>query len=406
MLRYVKYFFYFLLLLSLSYAQKAKKALPSTQQNYANIILGTPQQGSLKNKYTTIQFFLDDPDFGAGVKDEVVQSFPKKPHKVSPKIKYDYDYISWGVGEKAQKTSLENLSRGEQMLIQIFLDEHNFGPGVLDGAIGGFTKKAIAAYYDSIGFPDHDDYNLVLERALAHKSNPFITITVPDMGKDFTNPNLPHKYSLMAKETKAKYRYYHEFIIERYHTSEKALIRLNSKSQVHSLAPGQQITVPNIVPFEIEHMNTSSNKSDPNLADNYAIVDTSEKTLHIYRAQNGADPLLLAFFPITPGKEDQIRYGEWKVKNSVPNPVWRYDPLVLKGKGRSKNKDIYNVPGGPNNPVGVLWNGLSAPSVGIHGTNQPETIGRTRSSGCIRMSNWDVVKFPNFIRPGCKVIIK
>ena len=369
---YVKHFFCFILLLSVSDAQEAK-----------NVTLAT----SLPYDYLT-------------------QGAAENAKKVSPNTKLSYDYISWGVGKSPQKTSLKNLTKGEQMLIQIFLDEHDFGPGVLDGAIGGFTKKAITAYYNSIGYPDHDDYSLLLERAINYKSKPYLTITVPDMGEGFTNPDLPYKYRLMAEEKKAKYRYYHEFIVERYHTSEKALIKMNSKSKVHSLAPGHTITVPNVKPFQIEHMKTSSNKSDPFLAYNYAVVDTLEKTLHIYRYQNGADPLLLAFFPITPGKQDQIKYGQWKVKNSIPNPVWRYDPLVLKGEGRSEEKDVYNVPGGPNNPVGVLWNGLSAPSVGIHGTNQPETIGRTRSSGCIRMSNWDVVKFPNYIRPGCTVIIK
>ncbi len=302
-------------------------------------------------------------------------------------------------------TSVSELSRDQQMLIQIFLDEHNFGPGILDGAIGGFTLKAIEAYYHTIGYEGSKDVSVVLRHALAHNSVPFLTIEVPDMGKDFTDPELPYKYRLLAEESKSKYRYYHEFIAERYHTSEKALKRMNSAKTVNNLAPGRQIVVPNVTPFKIEELSGASNKADPTLADNYAVVDTKDKSLHIFR-ETGAEPELIAFFPITPGREDQIRYGSWKVKNSIPNPGWRYDPLVLKGTGRSEESEVYNVPGGPNNPVGILWNGLTARSVGIHGTNQPETIGRTRSSGCIRMANWDVVKFPNFIRPGCKVIIK
>jgi len=238
----------------------------------------------------------------------------QKVEKVTPNVNYIVSDILWTPSNKPISTSPKKLSKGEQMLIQIFLDEHDFGPGIIDGAIGGFTRKAIQAYYDTIGYDDYDDLSVVLEHAFAHKNVPFITISVPDMGEGFTNPELPYKYRLMAEEKKATYRYYHEFIAE--------------------------------------------------------------------------------------------RYGEWVVKNSVPNPVWRYDPLVLKGEGRSEESEVYNVPGGPNNPVGVLWNGLSARSVGIHGTNQPETIGRTRSSGCIRMANWDVVKLPNYIRPGCKVIIK
>lgn len=330
----------------------------------------------------------------------------QKVEKVTPNVNYIVSDILWTPSNKPISTSPKKLSKGEQMLIQIFLDEHDFGPGIIDGAIGGFTRKAIQAYYDTIGYDDYDDLSVVLEHAFAHKNVPFITISVPDMGEGFTNPELPYKYRLMAEEKKATYRYYHEFIAERYHTSEKALKRMNSTKTVNNLGPGKKVVVPNVTPFKIETLKTSSNKADPSLAANFAIVDTKNKSLHVYRDEGGASPRMLAFFPITPGKEDQIRYGEWVVKNSVPNPVWRYDPLVLKGEGRSEESEVYNVPGGPNNPVGVLWNGLSARSVGIHGTNQPETIGRTRSSGCIRMANWDVVKLPNYIRPGCKVIIK
>lgn len=333
-------------------------------------------------------------------------SFAQNVVKATPDVNYVANHILWTPSKTSVKTSLKSLSKGEQMLIQIFLDEHDFGPGILDGAIGGFTRKAIKAYYQTVGHEDHNDMSLVLEHAFAHKNIPFLTITVPDMGKDFTNPELPYKYRLMAEEHKAKYRYYHEFIAERYHTSEKALKAMNSSKVVNNLSPGKRVVVPNVTPFAIETMNTSSNKADPELANNYAVVDTKNKSLHIYRDEGESGSRMLAFFPITPGKEDQIRYGEWAVKNSVPNPVWRYDPLVLKGEGRSEESEVYNVPAGPNNPVGLLWNGLTARSVGIHGTNQPETIGRTRSSGCIRMANWDVVKFPNYIRPGCKVIIK
>jgi lipoprotein-anchoring transpeptidase ErfK/SrfK len=50
--------------------------------------------------------------------------------------------------------------------------------------------------------------------------------------------------------------------------------------------------------------------------------------------------------------------------------------------------------------------GLSRPGIGIHGTNQPDKIGRGRSAGCIRMANWDATKLPKIIRPGATVIIK
>ena len=52
------------------------------------------------------------------------------------------------------------------------------------------------------------------------------------------------------------------------------------------------------------------------------------------------------------------------------------------------------------------WNGLSKPGIGMHGTPNPETIGRARSHGCIRLANWDAIRLPDLIRPGTTVEIR
>lgn len=48
-------------------------------------------------------------------------------------------------------------------------------------------------------------------------------------------------------------------------------------------------------------------------------------------------------------------------------------------------KGLKPVPPGPNNPLGTRWMGISAPGVGIHGTDEPASIGYSQSHGCIRM---------------------
>ena len=55
--------------------------------------------------------------------------------------------------------------------------------------------------------------------------------------------------------------------------------------------------------------------------------------------------------------------------------------------------------------VGVIWMGLDKPGIGIHGTNNPETIGRAASHGCIRVANWDVIRLKDMISVGNTVII-
>ena len=48
-------------------------------------------------------------------------------------------------------------------------------------------------------------------------------------------------------------------------------------------------------------------------------------------------------------------------------------------------------PGGglPGKPVGLVWIGLDRPGYGMHGTPNPEQVGRTESHGCFRLANWD-----------------
>lgn len=114
--------------------------------------------------------------------------------------------------------------------------------------------------------------------------------------------------------------------------------------------------------------------------------------------------LIVAAFPITPGQPQFIRYGQWKMMNAIEFPTWRYDASLLK-TGQRSNSSL-TIPSGPNNPVGVIWMGLSRRGIGIHGTDSPETIGRSRSAGCIRLTNWDAIELPTYIRPGATVFIK
>src|SRR5262249_10568703 len=67
------------------------------------------------------------------------------------------------------------------------------------------------------------------------------------------------------------------------------------------------------------------------------------------------------------------------------------------------------VPGGPDNPLGAralyLWQGNKDTLYRIHGTNEPDTIGRSVSSGCIRMLNQDVIDLYGRTPVGAKVLV-
>ena len=300
--------------------------------------------------------------------------------------------------------------------LQIFLDQSNFGPGVIDGKIGQFSELAVKAWNERHGHPS-DSWTAVNTAARKAVPNPFAVAIVPEITEKWVNPNLSYKKAQQAKAKMMSYRSVGELMSERYHTDVPYLITLNTAAKINNLKPRDSIIVPNVTAFQIENLTGAAFKKDDSLSQRHAVVDTKLNQVRIYepnpRALVVADPeaptsvanqSLIAVFPITPGKPQFIRYGKWEMQNAVELPVWRYDQQLLDTGKRSNNS--LNIPGGPNNPVGVLWCGLSKPGIGMHGTSDPETIGRSRSSGCIRLANWDIVRIPGLLRPGCSVEIR
>ncbi|RDE28712.1 L,D-transpeptidase [Parageobacillus thermoglucosidasius] len=66
---------------------------------------------------------------------------------------------------------------------------------------------------------------------------------------------------------------------------------------------------------------------------------------------------------------------------------------------------IINKQRNPGGAFGVLWLGLSRPHYGIHGTNNPSSIGKNVSRGCIRMYNHDVIELSSMVPVGTRVYI-
>jgi lipoprotein-anchoring transpeptidase ErfK/SrfK len=76
-------------------------------------------------------------------------------------------------------------------------------------------------------------------------------------------------------------------------------------------------------------------------------------------------------------------------KPSTPSPVGTFT-IERRAKNPTYSHDGKTVPPGPGNPVGTLWMGLSVHGYGIHGTNEPRSIGRASSHGCIRLAKADL----------------
>ena len=300
--------------------------------------------------------------------------------------------------------------------LQIFLDHANFGPGVIDGKIGQFSELAVKSWNELHGHPQ-DNWTAVITAARKAVPTPFAVAIVPEISEKWVDTELTYKRSQQGSVKRMFYRSIVEFMSERYHTDIPYLTALNPNVKIYNLKPRDTLIVPNVNAFQIENLTGAMFKEDEALSQRHAVIDTKLNQVRIYeanlRALVVADPdapasvanqSLVATFPITPGKPEFIRYGKWTMQSAVELPVWRYDQQLLDTGKRSDN--AINIAGGPNNPVGVLWCGLSKPGIGMHGTSDPETIGRSRSAGCIRLANWDIVRIPSLLRPGCSVEIR
>ena len=95
----------------------------------------------------------------------------------------------------------------------------------------------------------------------------------------------------------------------------------------------------------------------------------------------------IRIFPIAVGAaQTPSPSGAYRIVQHIPNPTWYT-------KGRI-------VPPGKANPLGTRWLGLSVKGYGIHGTNNPSSIGHSASHGCIRMRNRDVEQLFDMVSIG------
>lgn len=86
-------------------------------------------------------------------------------------------------------------------------------------------------------------------------------------------------------------------------------------------------------------------------------------------------------------------------KPSTPSPVGSFT-IERRAANPTYHHNGKTVLSGPGNPVGTRWMGLSIPGYGIHGTNEPKSIGKAASHGCIRMAQADLEEFYALVAVG------
>jgi lipoprotein-anchoring transpeptidase ErfK/SrfK len=111
---------------------------------------------------------------------------------------------------------------------------------------------------------------------------------------------------------------------------------------------------------------------------------------------------VLAVYPASIGStEKPAPSGTLNVVRVAPNPSYTYNPdYAFKGV---KTHKAFEIKPGPNNPVGAVWIQLTGEGYGIHGTPEPDKVGKTASHGCIRLTNWNALELAGMVEKGVPV---
>ena len=337
-----------------------------------------------------------------------------------------------GTSGQAAESGRDRKQIEEATRLQIFLDNSNFGPGKIDGKDGKFTRKAIMFFKRSQGQADSVAQNSktpIDTTGLDLVSiDPVFTTYVVTKGDIENVGELPSGLAGQAKVKWLPYRSVAEAVAEKFHCGINFLKELNP-TITEKLKEGDQVTVPNVKPFELSAVKALKPGSEAasivanalggqdekgqsqtgEAAEEVSKEDTPPLSLYISTKEEilevHAGGKLVAAFPVTVGSQQTASpVGHWTVKVIAKLPNFRYDLKMLKEGERSST--FHMLPPGPNNPAGVIWIALNKKGIGIHGTSDPDSIGRNASHGCIRLANWDVAKLAVMVKPGVPVVVE
>jgi lipoprotein-anchoring transpeptidase ErfK/SrfK len=257
---------------------------------------------------------------------------------------------------------------------QVALARRAISPGSLDATIGSQTRAAIAAFQRS--------QKLFESGALDTNTRPLLKLDAPLLTDCIVTTNdlarlqpLGKTWLAKSQQTALDYETILEDVAEKAHSYPILIEKLNPDVNWTNVIAGTSLKIPDV------------NYPEPTGKAASIIIHLSDKFLEVFDTETN----LLAHFPCSiAAKVEKRPVGELHVIVVAPNPNYTVDPALFPESDELQalgHKLI--LPPGPNNPVGVAWIGLDKPGYGMHGTPNPEQVGRTESHGCFRLANWD-----------------
>lgn len=275
--------------------------------------------------------------------------------------------------------------------VQVFLAVRGISPGPVDGLIGSQTRAAIRAFQQQTGLPATGELDAATKESMRLNEPPLTNyvVSLPDVAG---LRELPATWLGKSQVAELGYQTVLELAAERGWAYQRFTRNLNPSIDWTAVTGGTSIQIPNVRPARFGEKATQIR------------ILLAQRLLQAFD-QTGR---LMVHFPCSIAQRvDKRPLGELRVEVLVANPDYTFDPEVFpeSEEGRQLGRRL-RIPPGPNNPVGLAWIGLSLPGYGIHGTPDPEKVGRTESHGCFRLANWNARLLLELAWEGMPVVVE
>ncbi|AWI08200.1 L,D-transpeptidase family protein [Ereboglobus luteus] len=280
--------------------------------------------------------------------------------------------------------------------VQIALARRNISSGPIDGKFGAQTRAALIAFQEEQSLDATGRLNEETRAALALAA-PSLTTRIVTAGDIASLRPVPPTWLGKSQQPSLDYATALEMAAEQARAHPALLRQLNPNMVWEKIEPGTIIVIPDASPATRAATIHAGEKAAR------IIISLAEHTLQA-RADDGR---LLAHFPVSIARKIEKRpVGTLRVKTIAPNPNYTFDPEIFteSEEARELGRKLI-IPPGPNNPVGLVWIGLDKSGYGIHGTPEPEKVGRTESHGCFRLANWDALALVELVEIDTEVIV-
>ena len=296
-----------------------------------------------------------------------------------------------GVIACAQESSAPFEPRPVESVLeaQVELHRRGFSCGSIDGVAGAQTEAALRAYQRATGIRETG--------FLDTNTRELLRLHLPALDQHVVSPDdladlrpVPATWLEKSQQPALSHATALERIAERYRANPKLLQRLNPDVDWDALMPGTVLTVPGVVQALIARAATQ------------LVIRLQARELELIDGEGR----VIGHFPVSIARKAEKRpAGELRITITIRDPNYTFDPEVFSesAEAREVGRKLL-IPPGPNNPVGRAWIGLDLPGYGIHGTPDPEKVGRTESLGCFRLANWDALTLLDVVRVGTPVI--